>query len=704
LTGHGGVDLAPEGIRERFVASLAFPLDDFQRQALDLLDAGRSVLVAAPTGSGKTVVAHYAVARALDRSLRAFYTTPLKALSNQKYRELAGTYGPERVGLLTGDVSRNGGAPVVVMTTEVLRNMIYARPHDLHDLGCVVLDEVHYLEDPYRGSVWEEIILAAPAGVELVCLSATVSNAEELARWITTVRGATGAVIEERRPIELRHLFVVGRRAGGLLVLPTFVDGKPNPAAAALDRDARPGGTRRRGPRGAAPGLRRPRRVEVVERFAEDGLLPAIYFVFSRAGCDEAVRQCLDAGVRLTSRAERRAIREAADRHVDVLSDADLAVLGYGPFREALESGVAPHHAGLVPPFREVVEELFNEALVKVVFATETLALGINMPARSVVVEALSKFGGHGHADLTPGEYTQLTGRAGRRGIDEVGYAAVLWSPFHSFAEVAALASARSRALRSSFRPTYNMAVNLVRRYERHEAFRLVRSSFAQYLSDAPLERQLEGRLRVLEARGYVQGWAVTPWGERLAGLYHDCDLLVAEAMRAGLLDGLDAPSLAALVSLATFEARRSAARAELAGLGIAPRAEELLALAGALREEERAARLPPTRSLDAGFARLAFEWARGASLRHLLAPEAARRRARRGRTQTAPISPGDFVRNVKQLVDLLRQIAVVAHDERCALTARRAADQLERGVVAASSRLEPFDGERSDQVNGNPP
>jgi len=679
-------------VREAFLSRRPFPLDPFQAEAFDLLDAGKSVLVAAPTGSGKTLIAEYAVAHALAEGGRAIYTTPLKALSNQKYGDFAAEYGSHRVGLLTGDVSRNGEADVVVMTTEVLRNMIYADPSRLSRVHCVVLDEVHYLEDRYRGSVWEEIILSAPASITLVCLSATVSNAEELAGWMEHVRGATSHVIEERRPIELRHLYVVGVRATRSLdIFPTFVDGVPNPEVIALDNRIRPKRPVRNHPtptgqwRSARPGQRsplyRPRRHEVIERFSEDGLLPAIYFVFSRAGCDDAVRQCLEAGLRLTTPDERRMIRSIAEAHVEQLSDADLRVLGYARFVEGLEMGLAAHHAGLVPAFREAVEELFSAALVKAVFATETLSLGINMPARSVIIESLSKFSGSGHEDLTAGNYTQLTGRAGRRGIDPVGYAAVLWSPFHDFGEVAALASARSLALRSSFRPTYNMAVNLARRYSREDAYRLVRSSFAQYLSDVPLSRQLDAVVDLLDERGYLSGWENTASGERLASLYHDCDLLIAESIAAGLLGGLDAPSLAALVSLFTFEPRRQAPEATLPDARLSRRADQITALARDLRDDERKRKIPRTRELDAGFARFAFEWAKGADLRHLLAPP----RTARQRGRIEGLSGGDFVRNIRQLVDLLRQISTTERGSRLGGVAERAAGELERGIVAAS-------------------
>ena len=472
-------------IRTEFERSLSFELDDFQVRALDALDAGSSVVVAAPTGSGKTVVAEYAVHRALAEKRKAFYTAPIKALSNQKFNDLVERYGSQNVGLLTGDNSINPDAPVVVMTTEVLRNMIYARSEVLRDLRYVVLDEVHYLQDAYRGPVWEEVIIHTPLDVDMVCLSATVSNAEELAAWVTSVRGHTTAVIHEKRPIELNHIYLIGNRdSGEVTILPTFVDGRPNPQAARYDAepsDHDDSRSNRRKPTAT------PKRNEIISALRHGDMLPAIYFIFSRAACDEAVRSCLQSGIRLTLPAERREISAIVEPRVAGLSARDLEVLDYQRFLAALQNGFAAHHAGMVPPFKEAVEACFVEGLVKVVFATETLALGINMPARTVVVEKLTKFGGDRHKFLTPGEYTQLTGRAGRRGIDNTGYAAALWTPFIEFEQVASLAARRTYELKSSFRPTNNMAVNLVRRYGPDEAHHLLALSFAQYQVDSEL-------------------------------------------------------------------------------------------------------------------------------------------------------------------------------------------------------------------------
>ncbi|WP_027501385.1 DEAD/DEAH box helicase [Rhodococcus sp. UNC363MFTsu5.1] len=499
---------------ETFAAQLSFPLDPFQKEACRALEAGHGVLVCAPTGAGKTVIGEFAVHLALTSGRKCFYTTPIKALSNQKYSDLVDRYGKSSVGLLTGDLSINPEAPVVVMTTEVLRNMLYADSPVLRGLSHVVMDEVHYLADRFRGAVWEEVILHLPEEVRLVSLSATVSNAEEFGAWMETVRGDTEIIVDEVRPVPLWQHIMVGRRLFDLFDHDAQV--ADSNAKLIVDRELvrhlkqrqaldradswQPRG-RGRGDRGASSSNFRPlARPEVIARLDEEGLLPAITFIFSRAGCDAAVAQCLRSRLRLTTEEQVEAITAIIDKHTGELPRADLEVLGYWEWREALERGIAAHHAGMLPAFRHTVEELFVNGLVRAVFATETLALGINMPARTVVLERLVKYNGETHAELTPGEYTQLTGRAGRRGIDVEGHAVVLWQPGIETTEVAGLASTRTFPLRSSFRPAYNMSINLIERMGAAESRSLLERSFAQFQAD----RSVVGIVRTIERNRVV--------------------------------------------------------------------------------------------------------------------------------------------------------------------------------------------------------
>ncbi|MBN3930099.1 DEAD/DEAH box helicase [Streptomyces verrucosisporus] len=474
-----------------------FELDPFQIEACRALEAGKGVLVAAPTGSGKTIVGEFAVHLALTRGRKCFYTTPIKALSNQKYNDLVKRHGARNVGLLTGDNSINSGAPVVVMTTEVLRNMLYAGSQALAGLGYVVMDEVHYLSDRFRGAVWEEVIIHLPDSVTLVSLSATVSNAEEFGDWLDTVRGDTEVIVSEHRPVPLWQHVLAGRRMYDLfeekngrrevnpdLLRMAQLENSRLPSARERRRGKPVREADRERERRQRSRIWTPGRPEVIDRLDSQGLLPAITFIFSRAGCEAAVQQCLYAGLRLNDAGERARVRELVEERTASIPDEDLHVLGYFEWLEGLERGIAAHHAGMLPTFKEVVEELFVRGLVKAVFATETLALGINMPARSVVLEKLVKWNGEQHVDITPGEYTQLTGRAGRRGIDIEGHAVVLWQRGMDPGALAGLAGTRTYPLRSSFRPSYNMAVNLVSQFGRHRSRELLETSFAQFQAD----------------------------------------------------------------------------------------------------------------------------------------------------------------------------------------------------------------------------
>jgi ATP-dependent RNA helicase HelY len=874
-----------------FARQFAFELDEFQRDAIDAVDRGLSVLVAAPTGSGKTVVAEFAIERALDRGGKAFYTTPLKALSNQKFGDLVAKHGAGTVGLLTGDNSINPEASVVVMTTEVLRNMLYERSSMLTGLLSVVMDEVHYLQDPYRGAVWEEVLIHLPPSVSVVALSATISNAEEFGDWITTLRGDTRVVIEERRPVPLEHHYLVGSRLHPMHV---EQDGilLPNPYVVSLDQHElktktyyRRGSGLPQHQRISRPreGYRRvyvPRREEVVEVLEKEGMLPAIYFVFSRSGCEKSVRWLREAGVRLTTREESATIRERAETRAAWVDEEDLVSLGFFEFLESLASGVAAHHAGMLPMFKETVEELFQEGLVKVVFATETLSLGINMPAKSVVIEDLWKFQGERHELVTPGEYTQLTGRAGRRGIDALGHAVVIYQRQVPFERVAGLAATRTYDLASSFRPAYNMAVNLVRNYTPEQAHHLLNSSFAQFLADrgvvalersrqqdlAALEgyrknmvchlgdfeeywgyldkarqlrdedrrardqgrrediresvarlrpgdvvwvprarrrgvavvvssrdgkptvlaqdrqffrlngrdfedppqvltriplpksgsvrnprfrrdvaarlvaldvkagggrrpqtnpkvereaarlealaeahpcrrcperakherwaaraselqrrlggverrirvrtetlaRQFDRVLSVLVTLGYVDDWSLTTKGRTLTRIYGEGDLLVGEALEAGLLDDLRPSEVVGLLSAVIYEGReRVPLSGEMPTAETKERYERLQRLWRKVRRTEDEHQVQLCRELEAGFATPIYHWAEGEALNDILAE--------------TEMAPGDFIRNCKQLVDLLRQVEEVASPETAAQV-RVGREAILRGVVA---------------------
>ena len=492
---------------EEFRRGLSFELDPFQVSACKVLDEGRSVLVAAPTGAGKTVVAEFALHLAMKTSsTKVFYTAPMKALSNQKYQEFVEVYGADQVGLLTGDTNINSRARIVVMTTEVLRNMLYADSDLLPDLGFVIMDEVHYLADRFRGAVWEEVIIHLPSHVRLVSLSATVSNAEEFGDWLQTVRGDTSVIVSEERPVPLEQhilmrnklidLFDSSGPAGSHRVNPELVQlartggrTESGPERQDYGRRKQEYGRQRQDsgryrPRGGRPQQTRIDRAATIRLLEERNLIPAIFFIFSRVGCDAAVGQVLRSGVRLTSKSERDEIRAIAHERCHTIPDADLAILGYWEWLGGLERGVAAHHAGMLPAFKEVVEDLFRRKLVKVVFATETLALGINMPARTVVLESLEKFNGEARVPITPGEYTQLTGRAGRRGIDVEGHSVIHWQSGLNPEAVASLASKRTYPLNSSFSPSYNMAVNLIEQFGRQRTREILESSFAQFQAD----------------------------------------------------------------------------------------------------------------------------------------------------------------------------------------------------------------------------
>ena len=753
---------------KKFADTFPFELDPFQIEACHALENGKGVLVAAPTGAGKTIVGEFAVDLVINSGGKCFYTTPIKALSNQKFSELSEKYGESKVGLLTGDTSINSEAQIVVMTTEVLRNMIYSNSSTINDLKYVVMDEVHYLADKFRGAVWEEILIHLSEAVQVISLSATVSNAEEFGEWLQTVRGDTEVIVSEIRPVPLYQHVLFGNRLVDLF----GENHKLNPELTRLERDSyrQVRGTWREKPKGPKSLTRS----EVIEKLDREGLLPAITFIFSRNNCDAAVRQCLAAGIRLTNSQERSSIREVVAKNIKSLAEEDLVVLGYYEWADALERGVAAHHAGLLPAFKVTVEELFQRGLVKAVFATETLALGINMPARTVVLEKLSKWNGEGHVAISPGEYTQLTGRAGRRGIDIEGNAVILWGNELDSTSVGGLASTRTYPLKSSFKPTYNMSINLISQFGSDKARTSLESSLAQFQADKAvvglakqirknesardslfieaqcdkgdfieysqlrgqikklesdskrskrkraeiddeiasirkrmknhichscpdrenhsrfaeralrLQREIDGlterinsrtnviakrfdRIKIiLDKFGYIDNDQITKPGKMLAKIYGETDLLIAESIRADLFSNLSATDLVSVISSCIYESRND----EAAKI---PRGEIQTALSGIskiygrIHSSETDLNLEPMRAPDFGFCWASHKWASGNSLTSVL----------KGNDLTV----GDFVRSMKQIIDLLRQLRVAAPHLQSVID--QALTKVDRGVIA---------------------
>ena len=700
--------------RSRFIDGLGFGPDNFQLDAIEAIDQNVNVLVSAPTGAGKTLIANYAIGRVLERGERAFYTTPLKALSNQKFNELSKLFGKDRVGLLTGDTSINRNAEIVVMTTEVLRNMLLTESTQIMTLGLVVLDEVHYLQDQFRGGVWEEVIILTPTSVRFVALSATIGNAGFVGEWFESVRGQTTVIIEKTRPIELHNHFALDRRGQPYAEISDLIhEGRLSDEARKVDnmmkntRRFRPG-PKWKGPKSSAPPppFRAPRRSELLQTLEKEGLLPVIVFIFSRAACDDAVSQIRRDGLLFTTPEQRREIEDIAQSRLLNFSEDDLKALDYNEFIDCLRRGISAHHAGMVPAFREIVEMCFEAGLLSVVFATETLALGINMPARSVALERFTKYSDSGRKFLTSGEFSQMTGRAGRRGLDDEGHAIVCFTNEVEFHDVGRVALAPPSELHSSFRPTYNFTSNLINHFEFETALEVVQCSYAQFETDRratpskrPLGDQMIARHKVLEELGYAEGWKLNKQGQLLRSIYHECDLLIAESITSGVFEDLEAAQLAGLLSCFVFESKRST-RAPHAGknvttkkksindrLGserranITDRLHEIQTNNALIREVEERYKVPHTKEPDGKFATTITAWARGSSLSVVLDLADA---------EIGQTSPGDFVRNAKQVADLCEQLARMSDLTAVAEVAAEARDYVLRSVVAGASSVHP--------------
>ena len=656
-----------------------YKLDHFQKEAIKALDASNSVLVTAPTSSGKTFVAEYAIEKALEESKHLYYTAPIKALCNQKFRDFSNQFGEENVGLLTGDHSIRSDSKVLVMTTEVLRNMLYSSRGAPEDLRYVVLDEIHFLEDPYRGAVWEEIILTLPKNVLIVALSATVSNADELKDWITSVRGNIEKITRETRPVPLKgHFFAVEKsRNHQLTRIEILKNGKPN-SGGQIFSNARRGRGKQNFRRWTTP-----RRSEIVAELKKLEMLPAIYFIFSRKGCDEARDSMVRYVGSLNNIEEGKKARKYAEERFALLTEEEKRILRVDLLLEGLEKGFASHHAGLLPLFKQTIEELFSLGLLKLVFATETLAVGVNLPARSVVIEKLTKFNGESHELLKPSQFTQLTGRAGRRGIDVEGHSFTCWSPFVPFNEVADLLTSKEFALISAFTPTYNMLANLLSTRSESEAAELLANSFAQFQwvrntrnMNSGLIQEVQFRRNVLEATGLADGWSLTETGMPLTKIFNESDLLVTRAISDGILDGLPPEELAALVSCFIFRSRGKEKRGKKSRESenfINESIKELMLLNDEIERIEVGFGIQPNTPPDPGFAKVVFDWVSGRTLSEVLTKE---------------LTGGEFVRNIRLSVDLLKQISNVAAPETAKLSLRTV-ELMERGVVSLGGEFE---------------
>jgi superfamily II RNA helicase len=653
-------------------------LDPFQERAIHAIESGYSVLVAAPTGAGKTLIAEYALEKCLDAGRRVLYTAPIKALSNQKFRDFTGRYG-DRIGIKTGDVSINPAAPACIMTTEIFRNTLFESPAAIETVDTVIFDEIHYLDDPERGTVWEESLIFAPAHVHFVCLSATVSNVDHFAAWLGSIRRDRFEVVrEDQRPVPLEHLIVVpGRDAMSL------------EAFEQLDRGYREPRRGRRGGRGE--GWTRVddarSRKELLQQVQARGWLPCLYFAFNRRACEQLADH--NRWRTLLTPAEQEASAQEIDaltRRYGLNDDPAMDAL-----RGLLLRGIAYHHAGLLPTAKEVVERLFTAGRIKLLFATETFALGVNMPARAVVFDTLHKYDGVQRSYIMTREYLQMAGRAGRRGMDASGtvLSRVEWPAIRS-QPIRRVLTGSVEPIVSRFNLSYATILNL---YERlgDRLFEAAEKSFSNFSASGrgtsafgEKVRLLRKRLQVLRDLGYLRDRSLTEKG-RLAAQIYGYELQVTELLANGLLDGLDEHLLNVVLAAVVFEARRGAwydPPEEVPRLSMIKKRS--LRCVGTVRHAELARGIePPVKHLDYRLSSIVYAWSTGCSFDAL-------------RDMTSS-SDGDLVRSLRQAIQLLRQVAIAVAAARPDLESRlrRGVACLRRDVVDAERQLRiPIDAD----------
>jgi ATP-dependent RNA helicase HelY len=480
------LDPRVEADLDQFGALYPFPLDEFQREAIRTLLRGDSVMVAAPTGTGKTVVAEFAIFDSFKRAGRVIYTTPIKALSNQKYRDLRALYGDE-VGLLTGDVSENRDARVVVMTTEVLRNMLLQTPWEVDTVESVIFDEIHFLADPERGTTWEESIILCPEHIQLVCLSATVTNAPEIAAWISRTHRPIRLITHTERAVPLSLYYFIDAKLHQVVDHTGKIVRDFPRSGGELKRQ---NGARRHTER-ADPDMNEPQPREIIDALAAKELLPAIYFLFSRNDCQQFAERLAVMRPHLVTNAQFDQIEVVIEGYLNALRPEDRELEQVKLITALARKGIGFHHAGLLPVLKQFVEVLFGRGLMQVVFATDTLALGVNMPARTVVIGRMSKWDGRRRRVLIPNEFQQMAGRAGRRGMDAFGHVVVPYSPWIAFRDMLEVATGPLEPVRSAFAVRYNTVLHLWDPPRGDRVRNMLQQSLAQF--------QMSQRIRLLE-------------------------------------------------------------------------------------------------------------------------------------------------------------------------------------------------------------
>jgi ATP-dependent RNA helicase HelY len=754
----------PEGAGDiaSFVARYPFPLDAFQLEAIAHLAVGQSVMVAAPTGTGKTLVAEYAIWRARQQGQRVIYTTPLKALSNQKYRDLRVLYGEGAVGLVTGDIVERSSASIVVMTTEVYRNMLLeesgdrsgegelAVPSELADVGYIIFDELHFLSDVGRGPVWEEAIICSPPHIRLVGLSATVSNAQDLADWISRVHRPIALVVHEERAVPLEHYYFLDQKLhlvqdaegnrverfpniGGEARIAMMkgrnrvysfgdddeedeetdeVDGRAQALAGRKKRRVQDGALlekadENRGNESREQEKRQQKRPverstptpgEVLTALRDADMLPCLYFLPGRKVVEEAA---IGAALhRFTTLQEELQIREEVGFWMEHLPREDRNLRQAHALAELLPRGIAYHHAGLLPGLKVLVETLFARGHLRAVFATDTLALGVNMPARAVVVGSLSKFDGQEMRLLTPNEYRQLTGRAGRRGMDVRGAAVIPYSPWEQFEESFQRITAELLPVTSSFIIRYNSVLNLWRPGDVKHLRRICASSLREYqryvlweyrelqrlekleararqarkgrgksskkksaasekaleslqqrrkkIGAYPLSRagaaELEGTIYALRVLGYIdEREQLTLKGRLLRNIFHPAGIFLVEMLTRGILDNLTAGELAEVCSWFTFDHDRRLRNQNVLNGNVAQVRRELWHITQHVRAIEDQANIFPSPGILPEFHGVALAWSRGMSLSGLM--------------RRIDLAEGDLLMLLNQTIDLVQQV-----------------------------------------------